>query len=79
MAPYIRVNALLPGFTDTQEVVERYRLDTPERWAAVVAAIPGQRLGSVEDITDTLEFLVSVRSGYITGQQIVVDGGHFMG
>ncbi|GAA3189782.1 MULTISPECIES: SDR family NAD(P)-dependent oxidoreductase [Streptomyces] len=79
LAPHIRVNALLPGFTDTEEVTERYRLDDPERRAAVLAAIPGHRLGTAEDMADALEFLVTARSGYVTGQQLIVDGGHFMG
>ncbi|MEU3219129.1 SDR family oxidoreductase [Streptomyces sp. NPDC006971] len=79
LAPHIRVNALLPGFTDTDEVVERYRLDDPERLATVLNAIPGRRLGTDEDMADALEFLVTAGSSYITGQQLVVDGGHFMG
>ncbi|MFC9467292.1 SDR family NAD(P)-dependent oxidoreductase [Streptomyces coelicoflavus] len=79
LAPHVRVNALLPGFTDTAEVTERYRLDDPERLGAVLAAIPRGRLGTAEDMADALEFLVSARSGYVSGQQLVVDGGHFMG
>lgn len=79
LAPHIRVNALLPGFTDTEEVTERYRLDDPERLAAVLETIPGRRLGTAEDMADALEFLVSARSGFVTGQQLIVDGGHFMG
>lgn len=79
LAPHIRVNALLPGFTDTEEVTERYRLDEPERLAAVLETIPGRRIGTAEEMTDALEFLVTGRSRYITGQQLIVDGGHFMG
>ncbi len=79
LAPRIRVNALIPGFTDTPEVVERYRLDDPARLDAVLAAVPGRRLGTPEDIADALEFLVTSRSAYVTGQQLIVDGGHFMG
>ncbi|UQA93988.1 SDR family NAD(P)-dependent oxidoreductase [Streptomyces halobius] len=79
LAPHIRVNALLPGFTDTEEVTERYRLDDPERLAAVLDTIPGRRLGTAEDMADALEFLVTARSGYVSGQQLIVDGGHFMG
>lgn len=79
LAPHIRVNALLPGFTDTDEVVERYRLDDPERLATVLDTIPGRRIGTAGDMADALEFLVTARSSYVTGQQLVVDGGHFMG
>ncbi|WP_407552380.1 SDR family oxidoreductase [Streptomyces sp. Pv4-95] len=79
LAPHIRVNALLPGFTDTEEVTERYRLDDPDRRAAVLESIPRGRLGTARDMADALEFLVTARSGYVTGQQLIVDGGHFMG
>jgi 3-oxoacyl-[acyl-carrier protein] reductase len=79
LAPHVRVNALLPGFTDTEEVTERYRLDDPERLGAVLDTIPRGRLGTAEDMADALEFLVTARSGYVSGQQLVVDGGHFMG
>ncbi|MFD8173176.1 SDR family NAD(P)-dependent oxidoreductase [Streptomyces sp. NPDC059709] len=79
LAPHVRVNALLPGFTDTEEVTERYRLDDPERLGAVLDTIPRGRLGTAEDMADALEFLVGARSGYVNGQQLVVDGGHFMG
>ncbi|MFF3693167.1 SDR family NAD(P)-dependent oxidoreductase [Streptomyces sp. NPDC002221] len=79
LAPHVRVNALLPGFTDTDEVTERYRLDDPERLAAVLDTVPARRLGTTDDMADALEYLVSTRSSYLTGQQLVVDGGHFMG
>ncbi|MFI6683231.1 SDR family NAD(P)-dependent oxidoreductase [Streptomyces sp. NPDC050485] len=79
LAPHIRVNALLPGFTDTDEVTDRYRLDDPERLATVLDAIPARRLGTTDDMADALEYLVTTRSSYLTGQQLIVDGGHFMG
>ncbi|MFA3876196.1 SDR family NAD(P)-dependent oxidoreductase [Streptomyces sp. MMCC 100] len=79
LAPHVRVNALLPGFTDTEEVTERYRLDDPVRLGAVLGTVPRGRLGTAEDMADALEFLVTARSGYVCGQQLVVDGGHFMG
>ncbi|NUP44889.1 MAG: glucose 1-dehydrogenase [Streptomyces sp.] len=79
LAPDVRVNALLPGFTDTREVVERYGLDDPQRLQEVLATIPQGRTGTPEDIADALEYLVSDQSRYVTGQQLVVDGGHFMG
>ncbi|NUP20743.1 MAG: glucose 1-dehydrogenase [Streptomyces sp.] len=79
LAPHVRVNALLPGFTDTREVVERYGIDDPRRLQEVLATIPQGRTGTPEDIADALEYLVGDHSRYVTGQQLVVDGGHFMG
>lgn len=78
LAPAVRVNCLIPGMTDTEELRTRFRLDDPDRLAAVLAEIPQRRIGSTDDIADALEFLVSTRSGYLTGQKLIVDGGQFM-
>jgi 3-oxoacyl-[acyl-carrier protein] reductase len=78
LAPRIRVNCLIPGMTETEELVARFRLDEPERRAGVLAQIPQQRIGSVDDIAAALEFLIGPASAYMTGQKLVVDGGQFM-
>ena len=78
LAPTVRVNALIPGMTDTEELRTRFHLDDPDRLAAVLAEIPQRRIGAPDDIADALEFLVSPASGYLTGQKLIVDGGQFM-
>lgn len=60
----IRMNNILPGFIDS----------FPES-AANVARIPAGRYGTVEEIAATARFLLSADAGYITGQNIRVDGG----
>lgn len=60
----IRMNSVLPGFIDSYP-------ETPER----VAQIPAARFGRVAEIAGTVAFLLSDAAGYITGQNIVVDGG----
>lgn len=60
----IRMNNLLPGFIDSY----------PES-AEIVAQIPTGRFGKVSEIAKTAAFLVSDGAGYITGQNIRVDGG----
>jgi NAD(P)-dependent dehydrogenase (short-subunit alcohol dehydrogenase family) len=60
----IRMNKVLPGFIDSLP-------EKPER----KARIPLQRYGSVEEIAKTVAFLLSADAGYITGQNIMVDGG----
>ena len=65
------VNAVAPGFIDTdmtQALSEKAR-------EAGVAAVPMGKMGSVEDIAETVAFLAGDRSDYITGQVICVDGG----
>jgi NAD(P)-dependent dehydrogenase (short-subunit alcohol dehydrogenase family) len=60
----IRMNNVLPGFIDS------YPVD-----GATVAKIPLKRAGTVEEIASTVAFLASEEAGYITGQNIKVDGG----
>jgi 3-oxoacyl-[acyl-carrier protein] reductase len=44
----------------------------------MAASIPLKRLGSVEDIGNAALFFASDEAGYVTGQQIVVDGGQII-
>jgi NAD(P)-dependent dehydrogenase (short-subunit alcohol dehydrogenase family) len=60
----IRMNNVLPGFIDSY----------PET-AAGRARIPMGRYGAVSEIAKTVRFLLSADAGYITGQNIRVDGG----
>ena len=77
LAPRVRVNCLIPGMTETEELVTRFRLDDPESRARVVATSP-HRIGGTEDIADALEYLVGPHSAYINGQKVIVYGGQFM-
>lgn len=70
----IRVNAVCPGVIDT-EMVERFTGHQPEALAALLATEPIGRLGHPEEIADTVVWLCSRRSSFVTGQAIAVDGG----
>lgn len=63
-ADNIRMNALLPGYTDSLNHSE-----------AIAQSIPMKRIGSTTEIARTAAFLLSDDAGYITGQNIRVDGG----
>jgi len=76
LAPKIRVNCLIPGMTETEELVTRFRLDDPVARERVISEIPCGRIGTVDDVADGLEFLVN--STYVTGQKLIVDGGQWM-
>jgi NAD(P)-dependent dehydrogenase (short-subunit alcohol dehydrogenase family) len=70
----IRVNAIAPGYVNTQltaELVEQGRLDL----AAVAKRTPFNRLATPEEIADAVLFLVSEKAAFITGQVLAVDGG----
>ena len=60
----VRMNNVLPGFIESFEIDEETR-----------RSIPMQRQGSVTEIANTAAFLLSDDSGYITGQNLRVDGG----
>jgi len=60
----IRMNNILPGY------IESFELDE-----ATLNSIPMQRQGAVAEIAKTAAFLLSDDAGYITGQNIRVDGG----
>ncbi|MFR0356696.1 SDR family NAD(P)-dependent oxidoreductase [Streptomyces sediminimaris] len=78
LAPAVRVNCLIPGMIDTEEMRTRYRVADPTARAELLAEIPQGRIGSPEEMADALEFLVGDGARYITGQKLIVDGGQFM-
>ncbi|GHC84194.1 short-chain dehydrogenase [Nocardiopsis terrae] len=79
LAPTIRVNALIPGMIDTEELRTRLRLDDPERMRVeVTEAVPQRRIGSPDEVADALEFLIGPAATYVNGQKLIVDGGQFM-
>ena len=63
-ADNIRMNNVLPGFIDSLPEKEEFR-----------ARIPMERYGTVEEIAAVVAFLESDGAGYITGQNLRVDGG----
>jgi 3-oxoacyl-[acyl-carrier protein] reductase len=78
LAPRVRVNCLIPGMTETDELVTRFDLDDPVARQRVLDQIPQGRLGQVKDVADALEFLVGPHGSYVNGQKLIVDGGQFM-
>jgi glucose 1-dehydrogenase len=69
----IRVNVVSPGMTHTPMSEKMYA--DPQIKKAREAIIPLARIGEPVDIANVIEFLVSPLSGYVTGQDICVDGG----
>lgn len=70
----IRVNAVAPGFITTS-MTDILKDEIKDE---IAKNIPLKRMGSPEDVANTVKFLVSDDSSYITGQVIQVDGGMLM-
>jgi 3alpha(or 20beta)-hydroxysteroid dehydrogenase len=70
----VRVNSLHPGQIDT-DMHTRQRERTPELIDRLVAAIPARRIGDAQEVADAALFLASDESRYVTGSELVVDGG----
>ncbi len=70
----IRCNAIAPGFIET-EMTEALSDEVRAEW---VKGIPLKRGGSPEDVANTVLYLASDLSTYVSGQTICVDGGMVM-
>jgi len=67
----IRVNALLPGYIETDMTHDM----AASKKAQIIRRTPLARMGVPSDIANVAEFLLSPASSFVTGQVIVVDGG----
>lgn len=68
----IRVNAIAPGIIDT-DMVEDWK--KTKKWPVLSTANALNRIGQPTEIANTILFLASDESSFITGETIVVDGG----
>ncbi|MGA8576098.1 MAG: SDR family oxidoreductase [Candidatus Cybelea sp.] len=72
----INVNAVNGGLIDTESCAYFYeRVGGMAPIESVLSKIPKGRMGTVQEVADTIAFLLSAESEYITGQTICVDGG----
>jgi NAD(P)-dependent dehydrogenase (short-subunit alcohol dehydrogenase family) len=77
-APHgIRVNTICPGPTAT-EGAGAALWPTPADEARVAATVPAGRLATVEEVAWWTTALCSRYAGYITGENLVIDGGHWL-
>ena len=77
----IRCNALCPGWVDTpfNDPYMRQKGGRAELEKYVSEAIPMGRWASIEEIAESVLFLASDRSSFMTGQALVIDGGEAIG
>jgi len=72
LAPTVRVNAILPGIVGTEMNTDHFK---NADFVASVKATHPLGLGQPEDVADAVAFLASEQARWITGQELVVDGG----
>lgn len=72
-APTIRVNCVAPGLIATPLTA---LVTSNDEWrAAAEASTPLRRVGTADDVAGVVAFLCSDAAAYVTGQNIVIDGG----
>jgi 3-oxoacyl-[acyl-carrier protein] reductase len=86
VAHNVTINGLLPGPFDTDRLRGNFIFNakklgkTVEELAKARAeANPAKRFGTIEEFGAACAFLCSVHAGFITGQNLLMDGGHFPG
>jgi NAD(P)-dependent dehydrogenase (short-subunit alcohol dehydrogenase family) len=74
LAPHkIRVNSVCPGLIETR--LTRSAIENPEWVKGYLPKIPLNRFGKPEEVAAAVAYLASTDSGFITGHQLVIDGG----
>ena len=72
-APKVRVNCIAPSIIETKLSSRLLRSDVTKQ--NIINNHPLKRIGKTKDISNVIEFLISEKSTWITGQTINVDGG----
>lgn len=82
----VTINGLLPGAFDTdrlrsgtQSASQKTGQDFDILWKRRMQAIPAQRFGTAEEFGQVCAFICSMQAGYLTGQNILLDGGAYPG
>jgi 3-oxoacyl-[acyl-carrier protein] reductase len=87
LAPHnVTINNLLPGRiltdrtrTNVEFVAQQQGRPLDEAWRIREAEIPAQRFGTVAEFGDACAFLCAAQASYVTGQNLLVDGGLYPG
>jgi 3-oxoacyl-[acyl-carrier protein] reductase len=82
----VTINSLLPGAFNTERlkatltgVAKRRGIDLEQATAERIASIPARRIGDPAEFGAACAFLCSAQAGFITGQNMLIDGGAFPG
>ncbi len=86
VAQGVTVNTILPGIIDSEAQRDHIRAMVAETgeafdtvWQARAAANPARRYGRTDEVGALFAYLCSVHAGFITGQNLLIDGGSYPG
>ncbi|WDM02823.1 glucose 1-dehydrogenase [Alicyclobacillus cycloheptanicus] len=75
LGPKVRVNAISPGWIEVRDYQKSSKRERPVHTPGDLAQHPVGRVGNPEDIAELCLYLASPRAGFMTGTNLVVDGG----
>jgi 3-oxoacyl-[acyl-carrier protein] reductase len=85
-ASNVTINFVLPGTFETdrfrsniEATAKKKSISYDAAFAERVASVPAKRIGQPDELGTMCAFLCSTQAGYITGQNILIDGGAFQG
>ena len=85
-ASNVTINFMLPGIFDTDRFRANVELTAKKKGTSYddalalnIDSVPARRLGTPDEFGATCAFLCSAQAGYITGQNLLIDGGRFPG
>jgi 3-oxoacyl-[acyl-carrier protein] reductase len=85
-ASNVTINFILPGTFETdrfrtniESTAKKRNISYDAAFNERVATVPAKRIGQPDEFGATCAFLCSAQAGYITGQNILIDGGAFPG
>lgn len=74
LAPYnVLINNVAPGYVNTELTAQN---NTSDEIKMIENSIPMQRLAEPQEIAEAVQFLVSDKNTYMTGQTLIIDGGY---